>query len=63
MAAVNPKIAGHGSPTAGFRRNSENFLGRAGSRAALVRPLSSIATRVRDVFVVAVDAAMGRYDR
>lgn len=63
MAAVNPKMVGPGSHTSGFRRNSTNFLGRAGSRSALVRPLSSIATRVRDVFTVAVDAAMGRYDR
>jgi hypothetical protein len=62
MAAVNPKIVGPDSARTGFRSNPAT-MARAGSRVALVRPLSSIATRVRDVFTVAVDAAMGRYDR
>jgi hypothetical protein len=63
MAAVNPKIVSPGSRVAGFRRTSADFTVRTKPRAALVRPLSSIASRVRDVFAVAVDAAMGRYDR
>jgi len=63
MATLNPKLYGQASGSPSGQQAPVQLMQRGEVKTGRVRPLSSMATSVRNATAVVIDAVMGRYDR